>query len=86
MHGTVRNGWLIKRGRQVVKFWKLNGYAIPASVLKGVEGVVLYTKYDGVLFQASQVIMRDGIYNEFEKEAQYVLPVTEWKVKKDGQA
>ena len=84
MHGTVVDGWLIKRGKQVVKFWKHNGYAIPAPVLSKVKGVILHTEYDGVLYQESSVIMRDGIYHDFNGEKQYILPTNEWKLKHDG--
>lgn len=78
MHGVIKDGWLIKRGKQVVKFWKHNGYAIPQSDLEKVKGVVLHTEYDGILYQTSKVIMARGRLNQFKDETQYVLPVDEW--------
>lgn len=83
MHGSIHSGWLVKRGKQVVKFYKHNGYGIPADILPDVKGVILYTEYDGVLYQTSHVIMRDGMQHTFGDELQYVLPVEKWRVRDD---
>lgn len=48
-HGEVINGWLHKRGPQVVPFWAKRSYAIPVEELTKVEGVKLFTKYHGKL-------------------------------------
>lgn len=81
MHGIVKDGWLIKRGKQVVKFWKYNGYAIPVEELRKVKGVVLHTQYDGILYQTSEVIFNEGIKNMFKEEEQLVLPSSMWEIK-----
>ena len=81
MHGTMVDGWLIKKGKQVVKFWKHNGYAIPAIVLLQVKGVVLHTEYDGILYQTSGKIMNLGEQHNFGDELQYVLEASKWQKK-----
>lgn len=83
MHGRVKDGWLIKQGKQVVKFWKYGGYAIPVVELQQIDGVILYTQYDGTLYQTSDVILKDGIGHIFNDEVQKVLPVSGWRVKDD---
>ena len=82
MHGSVKDGWLVKRGKQVVKFWKHNGYAIPVMALHQVKGVVLHTEYDGILYQTSGKILSQGRPHYFGDELQYVLETAKW-LKKD---
>lgn len=83
MHGQVVDGWLIKKGKQVHKFWKHDGYAVPSHVLEKVKGVVLHTKYDGILYATSATIMEHGKPNNFEGEHQLVMPVEYWRLKDD---
>ena len=83
MHGAVNKGWLVKRGKQVVKFWKHDGYAVSAVDLHRVKGVILYTQYDGTLYQTSATILAKGTSNLFGDEVQYVLPVKDWMVRDD---
>jgi hypothetical protein len=83
MHGELKDGWLIKKGKQVQKYWKFNGYAIPFKLLASIKGVVLYTQYDGVLYATSADIMKHGLRNNFQGEEQLVLPLKHWRIKND---
>lgn len=84
MHGKLVDGWLVKRGKQVVKFWKHNGYAVPASLVEedsGIKGVILHTEYDGVLWQTSRNIREKALRHQFEDELQCVLEASKWQKK-----
>lgn len=77
-HGTVKDGWLIKRDRQVQKFWKYNGYSMNVTDLEGIKGVILHTQYDGVLYASSEELLSLGQSNTFKDEQQVVLDVSLW--------
>ena len=80
MKGTVNSEKvLIKRGKQVVKFFKHNGYAVAESDLEKVRGVKLHTKYDGILYADRHVFYLHGISNTYQGEKQLVLPVQYWE-------
>lgn len=82
-HGQIIDGTLVKRGTQVVKFWKHNGYAIPTVEFHdhGVNKVRLYTKYDGILEATKEKFDKHGIVNIYQDETQVVLPLEFWEVK-----
>ena len=84
MHGEIVNGWLIKKGKQVVKFWAHGGYAIPFTTLGQVKGAVLHTQYDGVIYAKSATFFMHGIPNDYKGERQIVLPLEYWS-KKDAE-
>ena len=77
-HGLIIGDILIKRGKQVVKYWKHNGYAIPKSELQFVKGVKLYTQYDGKLYAPVERFWEFGVVNKYKDEEQVVLPVELW--------
>lgn len=79
-HGQVINGVLHKRGSQVVKFWKYNGYAVPVIQVIKVKGVKLYTKYDGKLYASKETFNKHAIPHMFGDEHQLVLPIEHWEV------
>ena len=82
MHGVIVQGFLIKRGKQVQKFWKYDGYGISEQDLNKLDqGVILYTQYDGVLYAYKDTIRDKGIIHDFDGEKQYILPVKDWSVK-----
>ena len=70
---------LVKRGKQVVKFWKHDGYAVSVEHLDKVRGVKLYTEYDGILYAPRHMFYKHGIPNNYEGEAQLILPVKYWE-------
>ena len=82
-HGTIIDGTLVKRGTQVVKFWKHNGYAVPTLEFhnNGVKKVRLYTRYDGILEATRETFDKHGIVNQYNEETQVVLPVEFWTTK-----
>lgn len=73
------DGVLVKRGKQVVKFWKHNGYAINEQDLQRCRLIRLETAYDGTLEATPDTVRAKGIANNFKGEQQYVLPVADWK-------
>ena len=83
-HGTVVDGWLIKRGAQVQKFWKFDAYGIAQKDLKDIKGVVLHTTYDGVLWATIKEIISKGKPYKFSSqaeaysEAQLILSTDKW--------
>jgi hypothetical protein len=79
MKGAIENYDLVKKGKQVVKFWKYGGYAVPVSDLDKVRGVKLYTQYDGILYAPRNVFYAHGIPNNFNGEQQLVLPTNFWE-------
>lgn len=83
-HGQIIDGILYKRGTQVVKFWKHDGYAIPIEEVIKVKGVRLYTKYDGKLYASREAFDQHGIPHLFRLpngnvEHQLILPVRYWE-------
>ena len=81
-HGTLHNGWLIKKGKQVQKFWKFNGYGLAQEDLKDIKGVVLYTTYDGILWATVKEIVAHGQPHRFNNdEAQLILATALWHKK-----
>lgn len=79
MKGSIENGVLVKRGKQVVKYRRLNGYAVPIVDLDKVKGVQLYTSEDGVIYSPVETFFKKGIFNDFNGEKQQVLPVQYWE-------
>lgn len=79
MKGAIENYDLVKKGNQVVKFWKYNGYAVPVADLEKVRGVKLYTQYDGILYARRDTFYRNGIPNNYKGEQQLVLPLNQWE-------
>lgn len=75
MKATIIDNVLVKKGKQVVKFWKHNGYAVADEHLQQVRGVKLYTEYDGILYADRHVFYKHGVENNYNGELQYVLPV-----------
>lgn len=78
--GTIIDNILVKRGKQVIKYWKYNGYAVKEEDLEKVRGVKLYTEYDGVLYADRHLFYKHGIDNFYNNEAQKVLPTKYWEV------
>jgi hypothetical protein len=85
-HGQVVNGWLVKKGAQVQKFWKFDAYGIAQKDLKDTKGVVLHTTYDGVLWATTKEIITRGKPYKYEGnpqgdsrgEAQLILSTDKW--------
>lgn len=78
-HGRInKDGFLEKKGDAVVKFFKHDGYAVPVDDLDKVKGVLLHTRYDGILFASADCFRTYGIRNDFNGEEQLVLPVKYW--------
>lgn len=85
MKAYVADNILIKRGKQVVKFWKYDGYAVAVEHLEKVRGVKLYTDYDGILYADRHLFYKHGIENNYQGEAQLVLPTKYWESLKGAQ-
>lgn len=79
MKGRVDEHILHKRGRQVQKFFKHNGYGINVDDLHEINGIVLETKYDGKLFTSVSNLRENGITHYFGEEKQLILPVQYWR-------
>lgn len=79
MKGTIIDNVLVKRGKQVIKYWKYNGYAVREIDLDKVRGVKLYTEYDRVIYADRHVFYKHGIRNVYNGEEQLVLPVKYWE-------
>lgn len=79
MHGVVRGKMLEKTGKQVIKYWKHNGYAVSEADLEQVHGVKLHTQYDGILYAPRHLFYRHGIPNVYKGEKQLILPVEHWE-------
>jgi len=79
MRGQIVDNILVKRGKQVVKFFKYQGYGVAVKDLERVRGVKLHTKYDGILYADRHVFYKHGIEVEFGVEKQLVLPVNYWE-------
>lgn len=77
--GVVIDQVLVKRGKQVVKFFKYNGYAVAESDIEKVHGVKLYTQYDGILYADRHMFYKHGIPNTYKDEKQLVLPLEHWE-------
>lgn len=80
MKGIIKDFELIKKGKQVQKFWKHNGYAVAIRDLEKVRGVKLYTEYDGILYARREVFYNHGIENIYNGEKQLVLPTKYWEI------
>lgn len=82
-HGQIIAGTLVKRGTQVVKYFKYNGYAIPTVEFHDhdIKKVRLYTKYDGILEATKETFDKHGLPNLFGEEMQVVLELEHWTVK-----
>lgn len=80
MKGTMDGYDLVKKGKQVQKFWKYNGYAVKTNDLEKVRGVKLYTQYDGTLYARRDVFFKYGIANNYNGEEQLVLPTKYWEI------
>jgi hypothetical protein len=80
MKARIINNTLVKQGSQVQKYWKHNGYAVAKEHLEKVEGVKLYTQYDGIIYAPKESFYQHGIDNTYQGEEQLVLPVDKWEV------
>lgn len=80
MKAQIINNTLVKKGKQVHKFWKHDGYAVAVRHLEQVRGVKLYTEYDGILYADRHLFYKHGIENNYEGEEQLVLPTKYWEV------
>jgi hypothetical protein len=80
MKGTIIENILVKKGKQVIKNWKHNGYAVNIVDLEKVRGVKLYTEYDGVLYADRHLFYKHGIENNYNGEQQLVLPTKHWEI------
>jgi len=80
MKGKIENNDLVKRGKQVIKFRKYDGYAVATDDLEKVHGVKLYTHEDGVLYARREVFYNHGLFNDYKGETQLILPVKYWEV------
>ncbi len=80
MKGTVIDNNLVKRGKQVQKYWKHNGYAVATRDLEQIQGVVLHTEYDGKLYARRDQFYADGIENTYNGEQQLILPTKYWEI------
>lgn len=80
-HGTLNRGYLIKKGKQVQKFWKFDGYGIAVNDLRRCKGVILHTQYDGVLYAYVDDFAKHGIPHLYKDEQQLVLPTNYWRQK-----
>lgn len=79
MHGQISEDKLIKRGKQVVKYRRYNGYAVAESDLEKVHGVELHTKEDNIIYAPRHLFYQEGIINDFNGEKQYILPLHHWE-------
>lgn len=80
MKGTIVDNILVKKGKQVQKFWKHNGYAVAEKDLEKVRGVKLHTKFDGILYADRHLFYKEGIENLYNGEKQLVLPTKFWEI------
>lgn len=80
MKGTIIDNNLVKKGKQVVKYWKHNGYAVAEKDLEQIQGVILHTQYDGKLYARRDMFYRNGIENTYNGEKQIVLPTKYWEI------
>jgi len=80
-HGIVQDGWLVKQGKQVQKFWKHNGYGLALSDLDDIKGVVLHTQYDGILWATKEELLKHGQEHMFNDEKQLIMGVHLWHLK-----
>lgn len=82
-HGTLIGGTFVKRGTQVVKFWKHGGYGLPQELLlkEEVKKIRLYTKYDGTLEATKDKFNIHGSLHKFKDEWQIILPTEHWENK-----
>lgn len=80
MKGKIIDNVLVKKGKQVQKYWKYNGYAVAVKDLEQVRGVKLYTEYDGVLYARREQFYNDGIENIYNGEKQLILPTKFWEI------
>ena len=80
MKGTIIDNILVKRGKQVQKFWKYSGYAVAIKDLEQVRGVKLHTKYDEILYADRHLFYKEGIENTYNGEKQLVLPTKFWEI------
>lgn len=78
--GTIVDNVLVKKGKQVIKFWKHNGYAVAAQDLEKVRGVEIHSEYDGHLFARREQFYQHGIPNNYNGEEQLVLPTKYWEI------
>ena len=83
IRGQVVNYILVKRGKQVVKFRRYNGYAVAEKDLEQVRGVELHSKEDGVIYARRDQFYKDGIPNVYLGEKQLILPVKYWEKLKE---
>lgn len=74
-------GTFVKRGTQVVKYWKENGYAVPQELFlkHPVKKVRLYTKYDGVITATKEAFNKYGKLHLFGDEMQIILSLQYWE-------
>lgn len=79
----MQEGWITFNPVAAQSLKRYDGYAVPA-LLVGLAGGITIETPQRVLYQDSQVIMRDGIYRISNGVYEYVLPDNEWKLK-DGQ-
>lgn len=81
LHGKLTDGKiLVKRGRQVQKFWKYGGYGVAVRDLEWVHGVEIHSRYDGRLYAPREKFYQAGIVHNFNGEEQMVLPVKHWEI------
>lgn len=76
----MHNGWLIKRGDQVVLHQLLNGFGTDRAQLRFVHGVQV--TYKGLTYKATtKTYLKHGIPWQTEGyEEQYILPLKHWEL------
>jgi len=82
--GVMDGDRLVKKDKQVVLYRKYDGWAIPVEVLKKYRPKRIQLFFDEQAYQATIDSFRDRkkvIFNDFEGEAQVILPRKYWSHK-----
>ena len=82
--GTVIEGILVKRNRQVQMFNRYQGFGVALEDLKQVDGVQLHYKGQ-ILYASSKKFLEEGIAHEFKGEHQRILNIKKFEVIEDKQ-
>ena len=77
--GELEDGVLTKKGRQVMMFYKHNGFGMSDSVFNQHPVEVVRVHYRGDVYEAGRDdFLTRGIAHNYQGDAQHILPLPFW--------